>query len=68
MKGLLEKGYLDLNLPSYETGRTEKLRAAGLSSDIAQTHFKKGVEFLGTASCVYCAESTLGGDEPWILI
>jgi len=68
MKGLLEKGYLDLNLPLYEAGRTEESGATGLRSDIAQTHFKKGGEFLGTASCVYCTESTLEGYEPWILI
>ena len=68
MKRLLEKDCLHLNLTSYEAGRTEKLEAAELSSDIAKTHFKKVVEFLGTASCVHQAESILGRDGSWILI
>ena len=68
MKRLLEKDYLHLNLTSYEAGRTEKLEAAELSSDIAKTQSKKVIEFLGTASCVHQAESILGRDWSWILI
>jgi len=44
------------------------LRATGLSSDVVQTHFQKVAESLVIASCVYCEESTLGEDEPWISI
>ena len=68
MKRLLEKDCLHLNLTSYEAGRTEKLEAAELSSDIAKTQFKKVVEFLGTASRMHQAESILGRDGSWILI
>ena len=68
MKRLLEKDCLHLNLTSYEAGRSEKLEAAELSSDIAKTHFKKVAEFLDTASCVHQAESILGRDGSWILI
>jgi hypothetical protein len=48
MRSLLEKGYSNLNLLLYKARGAEELGATGLSSDIAQTHFKKGVEFLGT--------------------
>ena len=68
MKRLLEKDFLHLNLTSYEVGRTEKLEAPELSSNIAKTHFKKAAEFLDTSSCVYQAESILGRDGSWILI
>jgi hypothetical protein len=68
MKRLLEKSCLHLNLPSYEAGRTEKSGATELNSDIAQIHFKTGVEFLGIASYVHQAKGILGRDGSWILI
>jgi hypothetical protein len=44
------------------------LRATGTSGDITETYIKKTHESSGIAECVYCAESTLEGDESWILI